>query len=354
MKLYYTENNITFTRDKNSFEYENFTIWFSGYFFINDSYYSHKEAAVLLCKWYLQNKLNNEIGTCNGIFTFLIIDEVANKLTIGTDRFGFIRLFFYKTEKYIRISNKYWELAETEANSSVNNLAIAEFLLFRHVLQGNSLLKGFSDFDPASLYTIATKNNEISINQNTYWKLEYKPVNYSRDQTEKKIYNTLNSVFYKYKKNLFDNAKVGLNLTGGIDSRLLLTFLLRYKNRSDSIINFTFGTKNSDDIKIASILSKSTNTKHSKALFNDPLFDFFEANTIDNILSQIGSHCYYFQGFGVTKLMPLHKEVDYLLTGADGFYFGHVAAEQLRNLKNHKELTNYIIKTMHQFWIQVR
>jgi len=156
----------------------------------------------------------------------------------------------------------------------------------------------------------------------------------------------MEKIFKRYDK-IFKNKKIGLNLTGGLDSRYILGMLLKHNN-ANNLINFTFGTKYCEDMKIASIINKKYNLKSSYYyLDNNFINDYYDKEEISKIIERIGFKTYYFQGFGFSKISNLHSKesIDYLLTGDNGFILGLLYKDELESLKSFDDLANYLIKS---------
>ena len=156
----------------------------------------------------------------------------------------------------------------------------------------------------------------------------------------------MEKIFKRYDK-IFKNKKIGLNLTGGLDSRYILGMLLK-NNNTNNLINFTFGTKYCEDMKIANTINKKYNLKSSYYyLDNNFINDYYDEEEISKILEKIGFKTYYFQGFGFSKISNLHNKesIDYLLTGDNGFILGLLYKDELESLKSFDDLVNYLIKS---------
>ncbi len=336
-------NNVHIDRDSKTFEFDTHIVWFNGYFRIQRSFFFKKIAAEYILGLSLDNNLESNIQYCNGVFTCIILNKKTNQLTICNDRFGFGQMFFVLHENHILLSNNIWNLAKEIDAPKLNKSAVNELLTCRFVFGGHTLVETIEEVLPASIYNFSFNNDSIYQSRVEYWNFQYKPIPTTEAEAERQTFEKLNSIMKVFSEGIIKEGTVGLNLTGGIDSRLLLKLLL--DNISGKKINsYTFGDKNSSDINIASQVAKIGKIEHSPSLFENPFLDFFNTKTIDKLTETVGHSCYYFQAYGVSKLVPKYKNTDYLITGADGFFVGLMMNDKLLSCDNPELLTDYIYK----------
>ncbi|MBD3269961.1 hypothetical protein GF376_00370 [Candidatus Peregrinibacteria bacterium] len=338
-----SKNGIDIKPDKNTYFYNEGFVWFKGYFFMDDTYYSSKKAADYFNSFKSSEHLKTLIGKLNGVYTIIIANKTNKQLIIANDRFGFGHLFFAKQKHELSLSDGFWELATETGNHNIDEMAMYEMLRLRYVLRGHTIVQDIQEIEPSSIYTI-TFNQQINIDREEYWNFQYQPKSIPLYEASKKIHSCLNSIIRRYTQNVFHGSKTGLNLTGGIDSRYLLSLLLKNNHSPKDLSAYTFGTSHCEDIKISSQLTELCKLEHITHIFEEPFDDFFNKDTIDEILHKIGHSCFYFQGYGFSKILPFYKNIDYLLTGADGFYIGLCSNNKLFSINNSEELINYILE----------
>ncbi|MCB0807491.1 MAG: hypothetical protein KDC05_16985 [Bacteroidales bacterium] len=315
---------------------------FRGYFSFENKMYLDKDA----CR-FINEKVIDE-GTIdpanlNGIFLLIIINEHRSLIHILNDRFGFYHFFYSRSKEGILIGDNFWEVAMKAGSQKTDEISVAEFLQFRFVSGKDTLAKDVFCIEPASLYTIDFGGDETSIKRTEYWKFAYTPAEFSEKEAEEAIHSTLATIIKRYKTGLFENKRIGLNLTGGYDSRYLLALLLQQTEKSQ-LKTFTFGSAECDDMEIVRELVEKLKLPAHLEIF-DPYFrDFFRTSNISEILKEIGFFTYYLQGYGIKKLEEKYRNIDYLLTGSDGYFIGLNANEQLFGLKDSDQLAEYIFK----------
>ncbi len=337
-----TKDKILIEADRNILEAGDFSVWFKGYFFVGDNFHTNRTAAKHLLYLFENNSLKLKINNCNGIFTCIIIDKKNKEITICNDRFGFGHLFYNQTNNSLFISSDFWKLSEHLEKPEINLEAYSELLLMRYVFEDHTMIKGISEVIPASIYQFNFKNGKLNKKHYQYWSFQYNPVETDKKEAERNLFNILDKIISGYSKNLFPNKTIGLNLTGGIDSRFLLSLMRTNGISGEDINTFTYGDQQSEDISIAKKVAKIAGTDHISFTFDYPFLDFFKTDIIDKLIHEIGFSCTYYQGYGIDKLAGNYKKTDFLLTGSDGFAIGLMANEKLFSLKNEGELTDYL------------
>lgn len=343
MLFHLTENQLLVSSGKEKVLTQgNYKVWFKGYFFIRNNYYSSLEAGKYLLDQFESTDFKKSVSNCNGVFTCIIGNSKTKEICICNDRFGFGQVFYKKTKNSLLISNDFWELVDKTNSYELNPQGIYEILRFRYIMGNETLVSGISCIESASVYTFKITDASIHENRTEYWFFELRPQSYTKEEAEIKIHKLLSKIINRYKKKLFDNKKIGVNLTGGLDSRYLLPLLLSSKVDARNIEAFTYGSEHCEDIKLSAKVANITGVKHNKVLFENDMSSIFDKDIIENIQKHIGFFTFYFQGYGISKILPHYKNIDYLLTGSDGFIIGLYAVEELFNIKSAEELKNYI------------
>jgi len=314
---------------------------FKGYFSFDNSMYTGEKA----CR-FIEQKMMQEgtisPGDLNGIFLAIIINEKKQLIQVLNDRFGFYQVFYASDNKSFYFGDDFWEVAGRIKSRKIGQKELNEFLQFRFVSGKNTLAENVFCIEPASLYTMDFSKDKISIDRSEYWHFNYEPQKYSEQEAEEAIYNCLSGIIKRYDKALFRDKNIGINLTGGFDSRYLLALLLQQQNKPEKIHTFTYGSSDCDDMQIAKQLTETLKV-HSHFEIFDPYFrDFFRPGQISEIVKEIGFYTYYLQGYAALKLNEKYRKIDYLLTGSDGYFVGLMANDKLFGLEDFEQLSDYI------------
>ena len=160
-------------------------------------------------------KTFNEI---NGIYAFILYDKTDNKVYCVRDRLGIKPLYYFKKKNNYFFSSEIKSISKIFDNININE-KIVKFYLD----------SSYYDFSESTFF-----ENIYQINQGTYHVYDL------RNNTSKKIKywdlepnKIYNKEFNQIKKYFFDSfelqqrsdTKIGLNVSSGIDSNLMISFL---------------------------------------------------------------------------------------------------------------------------------
>jgi hypothetical protein len=344
MFLHFKSQKIHFQSDNKTFVVKNDQVWFKGYFFIGNKFYKEEDASVFLYNSHKLPDFLEIVNNCNGIFTCVIVDLNESEVAIINDRYGFGQLFYVCNDSEYFISDDYWLIQDKSSSYEIEDDGVDEILQIRYVLGERTLIKNIQEILPASVYRFKILKNNYSIERIEYWFFKYNPRIINIREAENQVFQTLDHIIKKYIELGFSESKIGMNLTGGLDSRFLLGLLLQNNISPKSVYSYTYGKKDCEDIKYAKKVSEVTGINHHEIIFDENFNDFFKSETIQGILHKIGFSTYYFQGYGISKMQNAYENMDYLLTGSDGFFIGLMANKELFAIKNKDELVEYIYK----------
>jgi asparagine synthetase B (glutamine-hydrolysing) len=166
-------------------------------------------------EWY--NLLINEnidLNLLNGHFVTILINK--KKIIIRNDQLGLRNLYYLETDNFIGISTRLDWLTKVVNNSKINIKSYSSFWNLITCLSYKSFVQGINKLSPGGKLTINENNKIETTHQHWHPDLAnnipgYDPISMLKDLTLFPIDN---------------NQKINLALSGGIDSRTLLSFLL--------------------------------------------------------------------------------------------------------------------------------
>ncbi|MBU2540165.1 asparagine synthase [Patescibacteria group bacterium] len=191
---------------------------------------------------YKLGKLESFIPSINGLFSFFIYDKERNSLIIGNDRYGLRPIYYRKISDGIIFSSELKGLIEIKQKienlkNTVNEEAIIEHFTFQHLFGAKTMIKEISLFSPASI--LKYSDDEISLTN--YWQPQFKE---KRDMTEKEAIEGLDEKIKKaVERKISRNQKdIGIGLSGGLDSRIILDILEKLKGENKFVLrSFNYG-----------------------------------------------------------------------------------------------------------------
>lgn len=207
----------------------------------------------------------------NGMFAFAIFERDSGKLIVGRDRLG-IKPFYYSLDnKAFRFASSLPALLKSgKINTSLDPIALNFYLSFHAVVPApHTIIQSVRKLPPA---TIAVVDPDGSMKTETYWELNFHQPEDRRNWTEGDWMDaTLTVMRQAVKRRLVADVPVGVLLSGGLDSSLIVGLLAEQgaKGLETFSIGFeTVGDEKGDEFQYSDIIAERFNTSHHK-LFVD-------------------------------------------------------------------------------------
>ncbi len=193
----------------------------------------------------------------NGAFVAAVWDSHLEKLTVANDRMGLYPLYYaHFNGELLFGSGVRALLADPDMPRTVDRIAINQFLVFDHVLGERTLLEHGHLLPQASVLTFHNRQLEIR----PYWTLKY-PQTYE-NRSEATYIEQLNHYLKQaIARQSPGDTPAGILLSGGLDSRALLT-ILRDGVVDDDFHSFTWGIPGADDVRFAKEIAKHEGVRH--------------------------------------------------------------------------------------------
>jgi len=194
----------------------------------------------------------------NGAFVVAIWNQEKRELILVNDRLG-LRPIYYAFYKgfFSFASGVRALLVDLALSRIVDPVAIAQMLTFEYPLDNRTLLTQVKLLLPASILTF--HNGKVDIK--SYWQLRFKD-DYEFQKTEE-VY--IEGLIYHIRKAVTRQAPgdlpAGINLSGGLDSRLLLG-LLSEDMEKESLTAYSWGIPGCDDVRIGRELAHVAGVQH--------------------------------------------------------------------------------------------
>lgn len=189
----------------------------------------------------------------SGNFIVIIVNLVDNSLLIANDRFG-TRLIYYLAERFdFFFAPELKSFFKLTNSLTFNWEGVAEFLHFGHMLTDNTWFNEIKVMDPASI--LRYKNGILSIHHYTLTQEIDK--NCEIDQIAFEWKKTVSKRIEKLQKN---GLKVGVDLTGGCDTRVILASL--DSKQKKNICATTFSFPETTELYIAKQVAKTAQINH--------------------------------------------------------------------------------------------
>jgi asparagine synthase (glutamine-hydrolysing) len=194
----------------------------------------------------------------NGWFSGLLIDTRLRKVFLFNDRYGMHRVFMHENKNGIYFSSEAKALlAVLPDTRAFDPKGLGEFLTCGTTLGSNSLYENVSILPPASLW--AFKNGECEKKNRYFTQQEW--VGQGRLDEKKVSYNVVEAFGSFVKRYTRGPLAVGVSLTGGLDSRMIMACL---DTRDGKFPCYTFGSMYRDtfDVQTAREVARACGQPH--------------------------------------------------------------------------------------------
>jgi len=232
-------------------------------------FFSKGDTEVLLKAYHCWGK--DFVRRLNGMFAFAITHHADGTTILGRDRVGIKPLYHTKTAGGIRFASSLPALlAAGGVDTSIDPVALNYYLSFHSVVPPpHTLLKGVRKLPPGTLWTIDHDGRE-SMEQ--FWSLPFgateAEAGYSQDDWKDAAMEVLRRAV---KRRLIADVPVGVLLSGGLDSSLIVGLLAEHDRAEIDTFSIGFesvGGEEGDEFKYSDVIAERFQTTHHK-LFID-------------------------------------------------------------------------------------
>jgi hypothetical protein len=178
---------------------------------------------------------------------FVLVTYSNGKLDISNDAPGLRELYFIEKQNQLIFSTRIDLLADYANDKSINFKTFSSLWLTNFQLSNNSIFNEIKRLGPGG--KIEANQNEILVSNQQYIKTS----------TAESVNSFPESLFAYCSIKPNDNKVISLGLSGGIDSRLVLAFLLKSKQ---SFQCYSLRNEENNDLKIAGEICKSFKLEH--------------------------------------------------------------------------------------------
>lgn len=173
----------------------------------------------IILHMYMEYGIKKTLIELNGMFAFAIADMRIGKLYIARDRFGIKPLYMAEADDaFLFASEMKVFLSYHGFSPRLDMEAVEEYMLFKS-LMSNTLLEGVKQMEAGTVLELDLETNETR--QEKYFDVESYSRNnniHSYSDLKENVWETMRSVV---RRQVISDAKVGCQLSGGIDSSIL-------------------------------------------------------------------------------------------------------------------------------------
>lgn len=219
------------------------------------------------------------VSKLSGIYAFAIWDKKEKKLILSRDKQGVKPIYYSIKNNNLIFCSELKSIFLHAGIKKINPNALNSFFKFGYVTGEQTIFEGIYKVMPGQTLTF---QNNILEKFNFSKNIEIPEIN-NKNEAKKIIPEILTSVV---KDQMISDVPVGLFLSGGIDSNLLLSLMTEVSNYKINTYSSFFRVNKNDDFKFnydARIAKKSA--EYFKSNHNEIMID--EESIIDNIENAI-------------------------------------------------------------------
>ncbi len=234
-------------------------------------FFSHGDTEVILKAYHAWGA--DCVQRLNGMFAFVIHERDTGKIFLARDRLGIKPLYYTHVEGVFRFASSLPALLKAgPVDTTLDPVALNTYMSFHSIVPApRTLLSGVKKLPPAST---AWLKSDGTLEVSTYWDVTYGPHEAdARMSFEDWQEATLEVLRAAVKRRLIADVPVGVLLSGGLDSSLIVGLLCEHENQSIETFSIGFetvGNEAGDEFKYSDIIVERFGTSHHK-LFVDSL-----------------------------------------------------------------------------------
>jgi len=223
-----------------SMEGEAFPIWFDGQVYPGSADQGATPSLREVVE--LVNRNRAGLNQWDGVFAFACYNQKSRELILGNDRLGFRPIYYTETKDWFAYAAEVKALlAIVDSLPNVDEISLRQFFGFDYMLGERTWWKGIELIPPASVWRISS----MARTSQQYWTFDEIR---NDPMPDADVIPEFGRLWSKAVRQRLKPGTMPLQLSGGLDSRLLLAELRR---QEADVVAITFGSENCSDMKIA-------------------------------------------------------------------------------------------------------
>ena len=252
----------------------------------------------------------------NGMFAFALYDKTHQKYYLVRDRIGIKPLYYAIHEGLLLFCSEITGILEYPGfPKALNKEAIPSFLAYRYVLAPDTFFKEIKQLPPGFYLEVSTN----SYNLCEYWNLE-KEVSFSKKG--KDIAKIDRQIKESIKGHLVADVPLGVFLSGGIDSSIILSEASAIHSNSLKSFTAAFKEKEYDESQYAESTARKYNSEHFKIEIDNTKYKENLRFLIRKKCQPLGMHNEVAM-YLLSKKVSKHVKVILCGEGADELFAGY-------------------------------
>jgi asparagine synthase (glutamine-hydrolysing) len=231
-------------------------VWIDGEIYNQEelSKDEHEGFSKMILRSYLEDSLEDLLKKVDGIYIAIIYDLKRKQIQVVTDRYGLKPFYIYLKNNCLIFAPElkcfpYLRPFTLQIRSDVVNC----FMKLEHFVGTATWFEGVELTEPSMIYNYSWQDDKLT--KKRYW--SWSAIQQSSLSIESAAEEMSFLLDNAIKSRSFGSYKVGVALSGGFDSRAILAAIYQ-----DNPITYTFGIKESADVRIAKKVAAQAGVKH--------------------------------------------------------------------------------------------
>ena len=220
------------------------------------------------------------LNKLNGMFAFAVWDKEKKELFLVRDHAGIKPLYYFWDNNKFIFSSEIKGILEHDVPRILNKEAFNHYFRVLYTPEPLTMFEGIYKLPPATYAVLS--NGKLKIEK--YWKLEDQKYNKNKKEIQK---NIKEKVLQSVKDLLISDKPLGLYLSGGIDSSVILYAMSKAKQNIETfsvgfdLVDKKESDKFNKDFYLARKTAKYYGTKHHEVLLKpDDVLKYIEKAVI--------------------------------------------------------------------------
>lgn len=228
-------------------------------------FYSDGDAEVVLKAYHAWR--NDCFSRFNGMFAIAVWDRAAGELVLARDRLGIKPLYYEQQGDRVRFASSLIPLAKApDSQAAISPESLNFYLNFHSVVPApRTLFEGIRRVQPG---TLQIWNAQGQAREERYWNLVMGPQDGDQGRSESEWMDLLHeSLLDAVKARNVAAVDVGVLLSGGVDSSLLVGLLAEFKTTPIETFSIGFesaGGEKGDEFQYSDLIARHYRTSHHR------------------------------------------------------------------------------------------
>jgi asparagine synthase (glutamine-hydrolysing) len=214
---------------------------------------------------------------CRGMFALAIYDTQAREIFLARDRTGIKPLYYHCGPSGFLFGSEIKAILRVPGvPRRLDYQALADFLVLGYPLAPKTVFANLWELEPGTSLRVSRRG----IEKQRFWSWRQQIVSVGEREA---LEQTQEALAKSLREHLVSDVPIGVLLSGGIDSSLLVAFLARVLREDVETFTVSFSEAAYDESQYAEVVARSLGVRHRKIVLDPSLADI---SLIENILAQ--------------------------------------------------------------------